>query len=115
VTDESGLDRRAALKALLALGAAAPLAGAWARPARASALTSQQLAGRRVIFSYSGLTVPSAMLQQIGPAAAWRAHDVGEADRRGQEPRLGGQLGRDRGGPEPGRRGYERLRDFIDQ
>jgi beta-N-acetylhexosaminidase len=65
VTDESRLDRRGALKALLVLGAAAPLAGACARSAQAVALTSRQVAGQRVIYSYSGLTVPSALLQQI--------------------------------------------------
>ncbi len=61
---------------MLALGAAAPLAGAWpqgARPQAAGArtvLTSQQLAGQRVIFSYSGLAVPSALLQQISAGQA---------------------------------------------
>ena len=70
MTEESGLDRRSALKALLALGAAAPLAGVATLPARAAALTSQQLAGQRVIFSYAGLTVPSALLQQIGAGQA---------------------------------------------
>ena len=43
-----------------------PLAGAWTQTARAqTALTSQQLAGQRVIFSYPGLTVPPALLQQV--------------------------------------------------
>ena len=65
MTDESGLDRRGALKTLLVLGGAASLTGAYARPARAVALTSRQLAGQRVIYSYSGLTVPSALLRQI--------------------------------------------------
>jgi beta-N-acetylhexosaminidase len=63
-----GLDRRSALKAILTVGAAgavAPVAGAWTRARAQTALTSQQLAGQRVIFSYSGLTVPSALLQQI--------------------------------------------------
>jgi len=69
-------DRRGVLKKMLALGAAAPLAGAWpqgARPQAAGArtvLTSQQLAGQRVIFSYSGLAVPSALLQQISAGQA---------------------------------------------
>src|SRR5207302_317934 len=60
-----------ALNTLLVLGGAASLTGACARPAQAVALTSRQLAGQRVIYSYSGLTVPSALLQQIraGPAA----------------------------------------------
>jgi len=68
VTDESGLDRRGALRTLLVLGAAAPLVGACAdapETRAAVALTSRQLAGQRVICSYSGLTVPSALLQQI--------------------------------------------------
>jgi len=76
-----GTDRRRALKTLLALGAAAPLAGAWARSAQAqpgraraaqaqAALTSQQLAGQRVIFSYSGLAVPASLLQQISAGQA---------------------------------------------
>ena len=65
VTEESGLDRRDALKTLLALGAAAPLAWTGTLPAQAAGLTSQQLAGQRVIYSYPGLTVPSALLQQI--------------------------------------------------
>ena len=70
--DRRGLDRRRALKKLLALGAAVPLAGAWTRPAQAhdAALTSQLLAGQRVIFSYAGLTVPSVLLQQISAGQA---------------------------------------------
>jgi beta-N-acetylhexosaminidase len=69
----SGTDRRGALKTLLALGVAAPLAGAWSASRAApnqAALTSQQLAGQRVIFSYSGLTVPAALLQQISAGQA---------------------------------------------
>jgi beta-N-acetylhexosaminidase len=53
---------------MLILGAAAPLVGACAdapQTRAAAALTSRQLAGQRVIFSYSGLTVPSTLLQQI--------------------------------------------------
>lgn len=60
-------DRRGVLKIMLALGAVS-LAGACSgtRVAKAkAALTSQQLAGQRVIFSYPGLTVPAALLQQI--------------------------------------------------
>jgi beta-N-acetylhexosaminidase len=67
------VDRRSALKAMLAVGAAgavAPVAGAWTRARAQTALTSQQLAGQRVIFSYSGLTVPSALLQQISAGQA---------------------------------------------
>ena len=80
---DSGMDRRRALRAMAALGVAAPLAGAWTRtgqaqagraqlaPVRApAALTSAQLAGQRVIFSYPGLTVPSALLQQISAGQA---------------------------------------------
>ena len=70
MTEESGLDRRDALKTLLALGAAAPLAWTGTLPAQAAGLTSQQLAGQRVIFSYSGLTPPSALLQQISAGQA---------------------------------------------
>jgi beta-N-acetylhexosaminidase len=69
-------DRRGVLKKMLALGVAAPLAGAWPQAAKAqaartrAALTSQQLAGQCVIFSYAGLTVPSALLQQISAGQA---------------------------------------------
>lgn len=72
-----GLDRRGALKWLMAAGMAVPLAGAWDRAAAATkpssgpaVLTSRQLAGQRVIFSYPGLTVPSALLQQISAGQA---------------------------------------------
>jgi beta-N-acetylhexosaminidase len=78
-------DRRGVLKNLLVLGAAAPLASVLAgTPARAAegmllpgglqgqakaqastALSSLQQAGQRVIYSYSGLTVPTALLQAI--------------------------------------------------
>jgi beta-N-acetylhexosaminidase len=78
-------DRRGVLKNLLVLGAAAPLASVWAAtPARAAeamllpsvprgltqsqapaVLSSLQQAGQRVIYSYSGLTVPTALLQAI--------------------------------------------------
>jgi beta-N-acetylhexosaminidase len=68
----SGTGRRGVLRNLLVLGAAAPLAGvlsgtpAQAVPGRAQArLSSLQLAGQRVIYSYSGLTVPAALLQAI--------------------------------------------------
>ena len=82
MTDESGRDRRGALKTLLALGAAAPLAGVLSesraqaasrtlRPnAGQAALTSLQLAGQRVIYSYSGLTPPNALLQAISAGQA---------------------------------------------
>src|SRR5215468_9156268 len=68
-----GLDRRSALKRMLAVGAVgamAPLASARTQARAQAALTSQQLAGQRVIFSYSGLTVPSALLQQISAGQA---------------------------------------------
>jgi len=69
VADDSGPGRRDAIRTILILGAAAPLVGACADAPQARAarpaLTSRQLAGQRVIFSYSGLTVPSSLLQQI--------------------------------------------------
>src|SRR5712692_4498079 len=88
--DDTGRDddltaqgRRGVLKKMLVLGAAAPLAGvlsgtraAVAQPrmdlrSRAQAgLSSQQLAGQRVIFSYPGLTVPDTLLQQISASQA---------------------------------------------
>jgi beta-N-acetylhexosaminidase len=62
----------------MVLGAAAPFAGTLARspaagqrqsakwrPGVQAALSPQQLAGQRVIYSYSGLTVPAALLQAI--------------------------------------------------
>ena len=79
---EPGTDRRSVLKGALVLGAVAPLAGglSGARAAlagrgadarrRAQRLSSRQLAGQRVIFSYSGLTVPSALLTQISAGEA---------------------------------------------
>ena len=66
-------DRRGALKKMLALVTAVPLAGAWSRTRVTkvhSALTSAQLAGQRVVFSYPGLTVPAALLQQISAGQA---------------------------------------------
>jgi beta-N-acetylhexosaminidase len=64
--------RRGVLKNMLVLSAAVPLAGvpscARAQPARGQAratLSSLQLAGQRVIYSYPGLTVPAALLQAI--------------------------------------------------
>ncbi len=74
-----GEDRRGLLKKVLVLGTAAPLAGALAgvqtamgqqrstlrRSLAQAGLSSQQMAGQRVVFSYPGLTVPSALLQQI--------------------------------------------------
>lgn len=72
-------DRRRFLKKLAALGIAAPFAGAipglrttsarqtsttQSSPVLA-ALSSRQLAGRRVIYSYPGLTAPEVLLQQI--------------------------------------------------
>ncbi|HLK76008.1 MAG TPA: glycoside hydrolase family 3 N-terminal domain-containing protein [Streptosporangiaceae bacterium] len=73
-------DRRAVLKNLLAVGAAVPVAGVL-RGARApgvppraarwsAALSSAQLAGQRVVYSYPGLTVPSALLDQISAGQA---------------------------------------------
>jgi beta-N-acetylhexosaminidase len=83
---ESGLgeDRRGLLRKMLVLGAAAPLAGAsfGARTAMAgqrpavrhsripAGLSSRQMAGQRVIFSYPGLTVPPALLALIAAGEA---------------------------------------------
>ncbi len=59
------------LKQALALGAAAPLACAPVRSSsttanqRPATLSSQQLAGQRVIYSYPGLAVPAALLEAI--------------------------------------------------
>ena len=69
MTGEPGLDRRGALKTLLVLGGAASLTGACAGGAGRRA-DVRQLAGQRVIYSYSGLTVPSALLQQISAGQA---------------------------------------------
>ena len=64
------MDRRGAVRTMLGLGAL-PLVGACARPDRARpALTPRQRAGQRVIFSYPGLTVPLALLRQIGTGQA---------------------------------------------
>ena len=66
----SGPARRGVLKNALVLGAAAPLAGACAATGGRAArpLSSAQLAGQRVVYSYPGLTVPAALLDRIGPA-----------------------------------------------
>ena len=68
----SGAGRRGVLRNLLVLGAAAPLAGVLSRTRAQAAqdqvpagLSSLQLAGQRVIYSYPGLTVPTALLQAI--------------------------------------------------
>jgi len=73
----SGPGRRGVLRNLLVLGAAAPLASVLsctrAQPAQGQAqarLSSQQLAGQRVIYSYSGLTVPAALLRAISSGQA---------------------------------------------
>jgi beta-N-acetylhexosaminidase len=76
--DVAGSGRRDVLKNLLVLGAAAPFAATLAaspaagrrqsanwKPEAQAALSSLQLAGQRVIYSYSGLTVPAALLQAI--------------------------------------------------
>ncbi|HZR51063.1 MAG TPA: glycoside hydrolase family 3 N-terminal domain-containing protein [Streptosporangiaceae bacterium] len=44
--------------------------GQQARPAPHAALTPQQLAGQRVIFSYHGLTPPDSLLEQISSGQA---------------------------------------------
>ena len=71
----TGTSRRDVLKKGLTLGALAPVAGILTRPTgathgprpaqRLAALSSQQLAGQRVVYSYPGLTVPAALLQAI--------------------------------------------------
>jgi beta-N-acetylhexosaminidase len=68
----SGAGRRGVLRNLLVLGAAAPLAGVLSGTRAQAAqdqvpagLSSLQLAGQRVIYSYPGLTVPAALLQAI--------------------------------------------------
>ena len=76
--DVAGSGRRDVLKNLLVLGAAAPFAATLAaspaagrrqsanwKPEAQAALSPLQLAGQRVIYSYSGLTVPAALLQAI--------------------------------------------------
>jgi beta-N-acetylhexosaminidase len=71
--DDTGMDRRGAVRAMLGVGAL-PLVGACARAAgetgARSSLTRRQLAGQRVIFSYPGLTVPPALLKQISAGQA---------------------------------------------
>jgi len=47
---------------------ASPVAGT--RPAARTALTPQQLAGQRVVFSYPGLTPPDSLLRQISAGQA---------------------------------------------
>jgi beta-N-acetylhexosaminidase len=76
VNDASGTGRRDVLKKALVLGAAAPLVGVLGKPSFAAAdpppaaLSSLQLAGQRVIYSYSGLTVPAALLEAIAAGQA---------------------------------------------
>jgi len=71
--DGTDMDRRSAVRTMLGVGAL-PLVGACAKAAGAtgarSSLTRRQLAGQRVIFSYPGLTVPPALLQQISAGQA---------------------------------------------
>jgi beta-N-acetylhexosaminidase len=75
MTDDADMDRRDAVRTMFGLGAL-PLVGACARTALTrtgqaqQALTPRQLAGQRVIFSYPGLTVPAALLQQISAGQA---------------------------------------------
>jgi beta-N-acetylhexosaminidase len=78
----SGTGRRDVLRGLLAMGVAAPLAGTlpltmtgqhryiMPQSQGSATLSSQQLAGQRVVYSYSGLTVPTALLQQIAAGQA---------------------------------------------
>jgi beta-N-acetylhexosaminidase len=85
-----GEDRRGLLRQMLVLGAAAPLAGAsfGARTAMAgqrpavrrnevpAGLSSRQMVGQRVVFSYPGLTVPPALLALLALIAAGEAAGV---------------------------------------
>jgi beta-N-acetylhexosaminidase len=71
----SDTGRRGVLKNFMTLGAAAGLlsgasAPASAAPARLGGLTSRQLAGQRVIYSYAGPTVPAALLTAISAGQA---------------------------------------------
>jgi hypothetical protein len=86
VADGTGTGRRDLLKKALSLGALAPMAGIMTRPLgathappvtqRLAALSSQQLAGQRVIYSYPGLTVPAARPGR-------RSAELGRLHRRG--------------------------------
>lgn len=70
--NDKDISRRGALMAGAGL-AAATLTGtgtARASVARPAALTRQQQAGQRVIYSYSGTTVPQALLNQISAGQA---------------------------------------------
>ncbi len=58
------------LKNALVLGAAAPLAGAWPASRGRASLSAAQLAGQRVVYSYPGLTVPSALLDRVSAGQA---------------------------------------------
>jgi beta-N-acetylhexosaminidase len=73
VEDDADMDRRDAVRTMFGLGAL-PLVGACARTALTrtgqAQLTPRQLAGQRVIFSYPGLAVPAALLQQISAGQA---------------------------------------------
>jgi len=67
--------RRTFLKQVLVLGVTAALGGRIRLPARraasaASTFSSRQLAGQRVIYSYSGLELPEALLEQVRAGAA---------------------------------------------
>ena len=74
-TGLSGTGRRGVLKGALTLGAVAGLlsgspACAAATSSATAGLTSRQLAGQRVIYSYPGLTVPAALLSAISAGQA---------------------------------------------
>lgn len=77
-------DRRTFLKKMIALGVAAPGASVLSRRLAALAsesatrramqaedtMSSRQMAGQRVIYSYPGLTVPDALLERIAAGEA---------------------------------------------
>ena len=74
---ENSLSRRGVLMSGVGVAAAGLCwsagtadAAARPRPATRTALTPQQLAGQRVIFSYPGLTPPDSLLQQISAGLA---------------------------------------------
>lgn len=76
MTDQADAARRAFIKGMLATGATVLAGGTvgWLESGTASAapqtFTTEQMAGQRVVFSYPGLTVPTALLDQIEAGAA---------------------------------------------
>jgi beta-N-acetylhexosaminidase len=64
VSRRTALYGMGAVAAVGAVGAVGGLAG-FAETSRTTTLTPRQLAGQRVIYSYTGLTVPESLLRQI--------------------------------------------------